>query len=79
MGVFGAIFGSQFLVGTFPPAWAELDIQTLEPFPEWLVATFANALTGRSLAMHCDNFANFTLITIMSESITVLNLYAPSS
>lgn len=53
---YGAVFGTHYLYGSFPPAWHKLDIQVLELYPIFiLVNLFANKFKNQSIGFHCDN------------------------
>lgn len=53
---FGGTFGSNFIVGKFPPSWKDFSIVVLETYPILaLIVTFALKLKNSKIVFNCDN------------------------
>ena len=53
---YGATFHPFYLLGTFPDSWTQLDIQTLELYPIFLLLhIFKSSLRGKRMLIYCDN------------------------
>ena len=53
---YGAVFGKNFIYGSFPEDWRKLDIQFLELYPIFLaVETFKFELINKFVIFHSDN------------------------
>ena len=76
---FGAVFGSRYLYGSYPPAWKNLDVQVLELYPIFiLVNVFAKKFSNLRIDFHCDNSSVVSAINKQtSKNKDVMHLLRP--
>ena len=70
---YGAIFGSQWIRGTWPPQWSLLNIAVLELYPIFIMLSiFAPQLKNSSLLFYTDNMAVVHIVNKQTSKCNII-------
>ena len=70
---YGAVFGSKWFQGLWPPSWTELNIAVLELYPIFMmISIFAQQLSNTALTFYTDNMAVVAIVNKQTSKCNII-------